>query len=87
MSLNLFFSCLGKTKKERTFLNSIFLFSAERKKERAFMNSVFLFSVKRKNKRAFLNFVFLFFRGKEKGNTPCGVDFSFPGRSKYDEIS
>ena len=69
------------------FLNSIFLFSAERKKERTFMNSVFLFSAKRKKKRVFLNFVFLFFHGKEKGNMPCEVDFSFPGRSKYDEIS
>ena len=27
-------------------------------------------------------------RGKEKGNTPREVDFSFPGiKSKYDEIS
>ena len=40
-----------------------------------------------KKKRAFLNSVFLFAAGKEKGSMPREFDFSFPGRSKYDEIS
>ena len=45
----------------RTFLNSVFLFSAERKKERVFMNSVCFFSAKRKKeiRRAKLIFHFL----------------------------
>ena len=32
-------------------------------------------------------FRFSFFCRKEKGNMPREVDFSFPGRSKYNEIS
>ena len=32
-------------------------------------------------------FCFSLCRKKEKGNMPREFDFSFPGRSKYDEIS
>ena len=58
------FSCLEKTKKERAFLNSIFLFSAERKKQQAFLNSVFLFSAERKKEIRLAKLIFHFLVGQ-----------------------
>ena len=57
------------------------------KNEKGMYKSESVFCFKAKGINAISEFRFSFCHGKEKGNMPCEVDFSFLGRSKDDEIS
>ena len=51
------------------------------------LNFFLVFFRKRAKGTRVSEFCFSFCHGKEKGNMPREFDFSFPGRSKDDEIS
>ena len=62
-----------------------FIFFRKGKRDCITLNLRFVFFRKKGKRNARVSEFFC--HGKEKGNKPREFDFSFPGRSKYDEIS